>query len=517
MADPAAASIVNAAVYLGGGEMIERGFVSWRGETVTGVGAMADYGGAPGAVEHDMAGCLVLPGLVDCHIHLIGYARSLMRIDLSRTASLEEGLARVAESVSRLPEGEWLRGRGWDRQRWGMDGFPDRGMLDRVAPRNPVGLWSRDGHLIWANSAAIEISGAGDPGATVEGGEIDRDDRGRPTGIFKERAALLIAAHMGGEDVEATCRAVAEACSRLRSYGLTGVHTSESEASYEMLAAARGRGIVGLDVFTMVETADPGRVAAIAALPGVGCVKVLADGTLGSQTASMLEPYCGGGDLGVEAVSRERLAAIAREAAGRGLALAVHAIGDRACRVVLDVFEETRPLGRSKGQVLRLEHAQLLHPDDIPRLGRLGVIASMQPIHLVSDMAVAERYWGERCRWAYAWASMRRGGAVLAFGSDAPIEEPDPLKGIHAAVTRRDPGRPGSAPWYPQECIDVAEAVDAYTLGAARASGRAGVLKAGLRADLTILDRNILRARDADAILEARVVGTVAAGHALLS
>jgi predicted amidohydrolase YtcJ len=513
-------SVLNATIYLGKGKTIDRGFVSWSGDTITGVGQMGDYAPAPGTAEHDMGGCLILPGLVDCHLHLVGYARALIRIDLSDTTSLEEGLGRIGEFVSHLPEGAWLKGRGWDKQRWGMDGFPVREMLDRVSPRNPVGLWSRDGHLMWANSRAIELSGAEDPSVRVEGGEIDRDSSGRPTGIFREHATRLLTVHTVNEDDDTLGRAMVEACGKLRGYGLTGVHVSESNESYERLSIAESRGFVNLNVFKMLETDDPDEVGAIAATPGVDCVKVLVDGALGSQTASMFEPYCGSDSLGVIAVPRDRLLAIVKAALGHGLSLAVHAIGDRANRDVLDVFEDANPLRQGKNLALRLEHAQLLHPDDMPRFGKLGVIASMQPIHLVSDIDVAERYWGERSRGAYAWGSISRGGGVLAFGSDAPIEEPDPLRGIHAAVTRRAPEDKTSGPWYPDERIEIHEAVDAYTLGAALASSsadRAGALRTGYRADLTILTRNILRPQDPDAILEAEVAGTVAAGDTLLS
>lgn len=520
MTEGMGSSVLNAAIYLGGGKTIERGFVSWSGDTITAVGSMDDYRPAAGAGEHDLGGCLVLPGFVDSHIHLVGYARAQIRIDLAGTTSLEEGLGLIAEFISRLPEGAWLNGRGWDKQRWGMDGFPVREMLDRVSPRNPVGLWSRDGHLMWANSLAVEASGAEDPSVKVEGGEIDRDEKGRPTGIFRERAARLIADLSTYEDDETVCRAVEKACDRLRRYGLTGVHVSESEESYGRMLVARDRGIVNLNLYNMLETDDPGRVDAIAGTPRVDCVKVLVDGALGSQTAAMLEPYCGSDSIGVIAVPRDRLLAIARAAIGHGLSLAVHAIGDRANRDVLDVFEEVAPLRKGKRLVLRVEHAQHLHPDEIPRFGSLDVIASMQPIHLVSDIKVSEKYLGERSRGAYDWASIRRGGGILAFGSDAPIEEPDPLKGIHAAVTRRVPGDKTSEPWYPEESIEIWEAIDAYTRGAALASSsadRAGALKPGYRADLTVLNRNILHPEDPDAILETGVAATVAAGDALLS
>jgi predicted amidohydrolase YtcJ len=512
-------SITNAAVYIGRGELIERGFVTWEGGVITGAGPMAGYARRSGRPQYDLGGCLVVPGLVDCHIHLVGFALSLTRIDLSDTGSAEEGLERIAGFLEGMPAGVWLKGRGWDKQRWGMDGFPDRGMLDRVSPRNPVELWSRDGHILWVNSMAMELSGIGRAGA-VQGGEIERDREGRPTGIFKEQATKLITRRSGSEDVDASCRAVESASAKLRALGLTGLHTSENEEYAEILAAAVGRGLVGLNLFRMFETDDPAQVGRIAEMPGVDCVKVLVDGALGSQTAGMLEPYCGGDNLGVIAVPADRLRDIVSRARDSGLSLAVHAIGDKANREVLDVYEETSPAKDGRHSVLRVEHAQLLHPDDVPRFGRLGVIASMQPIHLVSDTGVAGRYWGDRSRWAYAWGSISRGGGVLAFGSDAPIEEPDPLKGIHAAVTRRDPGREGSEPWYPEECIGVSEALDAYTQGAAFASGaagRAGAIRPGRRADLTILTRNILRPGDPDAILETGIAGTVVAGDALIS
>ena len=512
-------AVLNAAVYLGKGDCIERGFVSWAGDAITGVGPMEEYPGAPGCAEYDLGGCLVLPGLVDCHIHLVPYAHSLIRIDLSDTASPEEGLGRIGEFIARLPEGAWLRGRGWDKQRWGMDDFPNREMLDRVSPYNPVGLWSRDGHLMWANSRAIEIAGAEDPAVSVEGGVIDRDAAGRPTGIFREHAADLLSPHIGSEDIDTTCRVLEDACARLRSYGLTGLHTSESVAHYHKLNIALERNLINLSLFRMVETEDPDGVDAIAALGGAECVKALVDGALGSQTASMLEPYEGSDNLGVIAIPKERLRAIVERAISRDLSLAVHAIGDRANRDVLDVFTDAGPLREGRDLVLRLEHAQLLHPDDMPRFGGGGVIASMQPIHLVSDVKVADRYWGKRSSGAYAWGSIRRGGGLLAFGSDAPIEEPDPLKGIHAAVTRRNPADGGSEAWYPGESIEIWEAVDAYTAGAAQASCRAGstgAIRPGYRADLTILKTNILRPDHPDAILGAGIAGTVAAGEPLI-
>jgi predicted amidohydrolase YtcJ len=231
----------------------------------------------------------------------------------------------------------------------------------------------------------------------------------------------------------------------------------------------------------------------------------------------MLEPYCGQPEnLGIEVTSKEDLVQMAFRSVEKGFSLGVHAIGDRANMEVLDAYEEIRCRSEAHEPILRVEHAQVLRDEDIPRFGSIGVIASMQPIHIVSDMDVAESYWGERCRNAYAFRSIIAGGGSIAFGSDAPIEDPDPLKGIHAAVTRRVPSRPRSPSWHPAQCLTVAEAVDCYTLGASLAAGlekEAGAIRPGMCADFTVVDRNIIAAPDPEAILDSRVTMTVVRGE----
>jgi predicted amidohydrolase YtcJ len=328
--------------------------------------------------------------------------------------------------------------------------------------------------------------------------------------------------------------------------GLTGAHTIETRAMAEVLDQACRDGRVSIDLFRMREVLEPEEIDGLTPSSRLECIKTYADGTLGSQTASMLEAFSGDpGNFGIPYAPKQKLREIAFRAAAKGFAVSIHAIGDRANREVLDIYEELRASGRGSDALLRVEHAQVLSPQDIPRFGRLRVVASMQPVHLVSDRPVAERYWGARARTAYAWKKIMTQGGTVAFGSDAPIEGADPLKGIHAAVTRSDPARLDLGAWFPEERLEAWQAVDCYTAGAAAASGRgaqgraardegaqagaarsgggqvgvargrasSGTIEVGSRPCLTVLDTDIVSAADPDAILGARVVATVVDGE----
>jgi predicted amidohydrolase YtcJ len=507
---------VNPTIYLGEGETIDRGYVIWDGPRIEQVGDMSSFVRDPAMEIEDLKGNLLLPGLVDCHIHLVGYALALRRIDLASTRSVEEALAMVVSYVKKLGKGEWLRGRGWDKQHWGVDCFPDRALLDRVTPDNPAVLSSRDGHLVWVNSAALSQLGLDRSGIEVEGGEVETDARGKPTGIFKEKAAGLVLSRLERSDPERVGPAVSDACRKLLGLGLTGVHTSEDAESSEMLDHAVRQSTVSLNMVRMLEVGSPRDIEEARDMPGVTHIKILVDGALGSQTASMVEPYCGQpGNSGVVAVPKPELLKLVTCAVEAGFSVAVHAIGDRANMEVLEVFEQIRRTGPGRDAVLRVEHAQVLRPEDIGRFGKLDVLASVQPIHLVGDRPVAEKFWGHRSRYAYVFRSIIDAGGTLAFGSDAPIEDPDPLKGIHAAVIRQDPAVPDSPQWNRAECISVSEAIDAYSIGAAQAAGtpkESGRIRPGMRADFTVLDRDITRG-DPAAILDARPVFTVVKGR----
>jgi predicted amidohydrolase YtcJ len=513
-------AITNARVYTGKGRLIDRGFIVWRGSMIEETGQARDLVRASDLEIMDLDGKLVLPGLTDSHLHLVGYARSLIRVDLADTTSLEEGLERLRVTAQDLPPGAWLRGRGWDKQRWCLDGFPNRSMLDSAVPDHPVALWSRDGHVMWLNSLALKELGLDSTIPHIDGGEIEVDQGGDPTGILKESAAGLVPSEVGDEDLGCLTGAVELACRRLTALGLTSIHSVESQHDAGPLDMALEAGKVPLDLFRMREVTDPADIEALASSGGAECIKLYADGALGSQSASMLEPYCRDSEnLGISTRTKGELERIIRSGVDRGLSVAIHAIGDKANRDVLDAYEAVVGDRPPAGLALRVEHAQVLHPQDIPRFARLGVIASMQPVHVVSDMDVADTYWGPRCEYAYAWKSIARTGAILAFGSDAPIEDPDPLRGIHAAATRRDPSRPERAAWRPGECLTVMEAVDSYTAGAAAAaarSGQVGRIEPGLRANLTVLDRDVLTGSDPDVVLDTAVHMTVIGGEVSL-
>lgn len=509
-------ALTNCVVYLGRGRSIAKGYVVFTRERIEQVGPVAHFTPASDTDTTDLSGALVLAGLVDSHIHLVNYARSLIEIDLADTDSLDDGLSAVGARVEGLRVGEWLCGRGWDKQRWLLEAFPTRWMLDRVAPENPVALTSRDGHLVWVNTAALQALGLAAGGAPVEGGETVVDRVGRPTGIFKERAANLVLDRIGEPDSGRLVDAVGRACENLRRMGITGAHTIETHALAAVLDEASRSGKVPINLFRMREVLEPEEIDDLAPSAGVECIKTYADGTLGSQTASMLEPFSGQPDnFGIPYAPKEKIRDIAFRGAVNGFAVSVHAIGDKANRQVLDIYEELRFAGACREALLRVEHAQVVSSKDIPRFSRLGVVVSMQPIHLVSDRLVAERYWGKRVSNAYAWKKVIARGGTVAFGSDAPIESPDPLRGIHAAVTRSDPARRDLGPWFPEERLEVWQALDCYTLGAAAASRRPanGKIETGSRPDFTILDTDILSAADPGAILGARVIATVVGGE----
>ncbi|HXF82682.1 MAG TPA: amidohydrolase [bacterium] len=477
----------------------------------------------------DLEGLVVVPGFTDAHIHLPAYGISLRRIELRAARSLREAVELVRQAAARARPGEWIRGQGWDKNRWPEDRFPHRADLDAAAPGHPVVLASKDGHLLWVNSAALRAAGLDRRTPDPPGGEIARDDRGEPTGILKETAKELIWRAAPEEGPEALETAILESQARLHALGLTAVHHFTGTAGYDgpptfaAFQRLRARDQLRLRVWMTVPERALDHVMAIGLRTGfgdewlrVGPVKIFADGTLGSQTAAMLEPFAGQpGNTGIAIHSREELTDLVGRAVRAGFWCAIHAIGDRANRWVLDACEAHREATKALGARHRIEHVQLLHPDDLPRLARLGVTASMQPIHATSDRDIADRYWGARSRTAYAWRALLEEGTVLAFGSDAPVESPDVFQGLYAAVTRRRPDEPQRPAWHPEQALGVEEAVRAYTVGAAYAAGAEAVqgrLAEGFYADFVAMDTDIFAA-PAEALLAARVTLTVVGGE----
>lgn len=465
----------------------------------------------------------VVPGFIDAHMHLLAFAQSLRQVRLEGAASLAAIEERVARHVSRARPGEWIEGRGWDKNLWTTERFPTRALLDRVAPHNPVLLASRDGHALWVNSMALEQAGLTAATPEPAGGRILRDERGTPTGVLLENAQALLRAAFERPRGDELLSPLVAGIKLLQSLGLTGIHDLEGADAFWCFQRLEAEEKLGLRVFMGLSREGLAAAEGLALQTGfgsdrlrVGLVKLFADGSLGSQTAFMLRPYEGAPDnQGLATIEpRELEEAIAR-ARRAGLGVAVHAIGDAANRMALDAMERVNAALPREGQIMRIEHAQCISPEDVPRFARLGVVASMQPIHATSDLDLAERYWGPRAAHAYAWRSLADTGAQLAFGTDAPVESPDPLRNLYAAVARRRADGTPAAGWHPEQRLSLAEAVRAYTLGGAAAAGlasRQGSITPGKLADLAVLSHDVF-ALPAEALLEARVEMTIFDGR----
>lgn len=471
----------------------------------------------------DLQGRTVLPGLIDAHTHLGGFGLRAEQVNLDGAGNLDEVRRRVAEGVQRLPAGTWVLGGGWNRNLWPGGGFPVAADLDPVSPQHPVALSSKDGHALWLNSPALAqvaslLLAAGE---NVAGGAILRDEAGRPTGIFLENAMSLPRQVIPKPGVGDYRRALKRAMELANARGLTGVHVMEGPLTLAALQdlLAEGRMTVRVAINPpaekLKELADLGLRAGWGnSWLWLAGLKTFADGALGSNSAHMIEPYEGRpGYRGIAVQTREELQELVHEAVAARFPVALHAIGDQANRNALDAFAASYEESRRLGLRHRIEHAQLLHPDDVGRFAQLGVVASMQPIHCTSDRYMADRYWGRRSRYAYAWRSLLASGARVAFGSDAPVETIDPWEGIYAAITRKRADEPHRESWYPEERITLPEALRAYTLGAAYASGKdhlLGSLRPGKLADLLIIEKDVFHLPPEEILdpgLRATVVG----------
>jgi predicted amidohydrolase YtcJ len=472
----------------------------------------------------DLKGRTALPGLTDAHLHFVAYALSLQQVDLLGVRSPEEATRRVEVQVAQKPAGEWVLGQGWNRNLWPNPAFPRREWLDAIARGHPVALASQDMHSLWVNSLALERLGIGAEACACPVGQILRDtETGEPTGMLLEGAAAMALSRVGLPGSETLRRAVLQAGQRVQAMGLTAVHDCEGAAELSAFMDLWREEALPLRVYMMLPRENLDAAIALGLRTGygdawlrLGHLKLFSDGSLGTRTADMLEPYVGEGThRGMETLDSATLMDLTERASRAGIAVATHAIGDRGNRRVLDVYERTRPLWAARGLRPRIEHVQIVDDADLGRLARLGVIASMQPVHATSDMHMAEAHWGPRCTTAYAWRSLLQAGTHLAFGSDAPVESPDPLAGIYAAVTRKraDGTPPGG--WRPEQCLSVEEAVYGFTLGAAYASSEErekGSLEEGKVADLVVLSEDIFRGSP-DALRDARVLTTVLGGR----
>jgi hypothetical protein len=500
-----------------------------RGDRIVAVGAweqVAPWAGERTAVV-DLAGAVAYPGFVDSHAHVGGLGRAMEILDLTGAANEADVAERVRRAAVSVPRGDWILGRGWDQNRWPGRQFPTHASLTAAAPDHPVVLTRVDGHAIWVNRRAMERAALGEHPTQVPGGEILLDGEGRPTGVFVDLAGDLVESHIPAarpDEVRRRLRAAMERCAAL---GLTQVH----DAGIGPVELAEYRALLQADqmpvrIWAMLQgeegwlesqmaggpTMDPtGRLA-------IGAVKMYADGALGSRGAWLLAPYTDRPETsGLPVNPVETLERLSRLCARHGFQACTHAIGDRANRTVLDVYQRVLAgLPDGGARRFRIEHAQVLAMADIPRFHALGVIPAMQPTHCTSDMPWAvQRLGPERSRYAYAWQSLLRTGAVIPTGSDFPVEAPDPLLGFYAAVTRQDPlGQPPGG-WTAVERMTREQALRGMTEWSALAACQErdkGTLSVGKWADVTVLDRDLLAVPERD-ILGARVLLTLVGGR----
>ena len=454
--------------------------------------------------KDDLAGLVVIPGLTDAHIHLEHYALRLQKIDCE-VPTREKCLRRVAQRAQETPAGQWVLGHGWNQNLW-PEGFGNSADLDAAAPKNPVYLTAKSLHAGWANRAALQAAGIAAHTPDPPDGQIQRDTHGQPTGILFEGAMRLVAEAVPKPSLQDLAKAIQLAQENLWCMGVTSVHDFDRRDCFAALQILHASGDLKLRVLKNIPIDDLEYAVALGLRSGfgddwlrIGGVKAFADGALGPHTAAMLDPYENDPDnQGMLLIDGEEMFERGQKAVANGLSLTIHAIGDRANHEMLNALEQLRQfeatLETAHKLRHRIEHVQIIHPKDAPRLAQLEVIASMQPIHATSDMKMADDYWGERAAQSYAGRTQLQHGAKLVFGSDAPVESPNPFWGLHAAVTRqRADGFPGPQGWYPEQRLTIQEALLAYTQGPAYAAGKEnclGKLAPGYLADLLVLEED---------------------------
>jgi len=475
------------------------------------VGAAAELEAyrSPNTEVRDLGGASVLPGLCDAHIHFTYYALSLQQIQIFEVPTLDELLQRVAAKAAVTPPGQWLTGWGWNQTLWPEPRFPTRHDLDQIAPHHPVLLREKSGHSAVVNSLALRLAGLDAKTPNPAGGEIVRDANGALTGmLFEDPAIALVTSHIPAATEAEIDAAVLAAQANAHRFGLVAFHDLDGKQGFGAFQRLRNRGQLRLRAVTHISMEQLPYALGVGLRAGlgdewlrVGGLKLFADGALGPRTAAMIEPYENEPtNYGITIVDKEDMLEMASKATTAGLPTVIHAIGDRANHDVLDVFAAVRQQEADAGiprhlRRHRIEHVQVIHPNDLERLAELDIIASVQPIHATQDMNNVDAFWGKRGELAYAFRTLLESGARIAFGSDAPVETPNPFVGIHAAVTRRRAdGYPNAEGWHPKEKFTVAEAVAGYTTGAAYAESLEGVMGSitpGKYADFIVPDQDI--------------------------
>ena len=503
--------------------------IAVRGGRVVFAGSAAEAQVLRGANTRslDLPGRTIVPGLVDAHVHLAGLGQALRTVDLTGTRSYEEVVARVAAKARETRPGEWITGRGWNQNLWADTRFPSHDALSQAVPDHPVYLTRVDGHAALANARAMAAANVNAQSQDPEGGRIIRDAQGAPAGIFVDRAMGLVGRVIPPLTDQQLSESVLAAIAEVNKWGLTGVHDAGVDARtigvFETLARAgrynlRNYVMIRADSTTLERFMQAGpRSNLYTGRLWIRAIKISADGALGSRGAALLEEYSDeAGNRGLNLVPPAYIQSIATRALQTGFQLNVHAIGDRANREVLDSYEAAlRQVPRADHR-FRIEHAQILHRQDIPRFAQLGVIPSMQASHQTSDAPMAMNRLGwTRVQGGYAWRSLLNTGVIIPNGTDFPVEPVNPLIGFHSAVTRQDANGWPAGGWFPDEKMTREEALQSMTIWPAYAAfmeGESGSITPGKFADFIVLDQDIMTIA-ADRILDTRVVMTVLGGN----
>lgn len=462
----------------------------------------------------------IIPAFTDCHTHFAAVAIKLEQVDLGNCENFEDCLTIIAAKTKSVPQGKWIRGGGWNSNLWnGLQ--PHKKHLDQITTRHPVVLYNKDAHTLWLNSLALRMANITTETTDPPGGKIERDEFGEPTGLLYESAWYLvedIAPKPGFEDYR---RSIAKFTRHLNSLGITSVHSCETIEDFDRFQQLHQRNELNIRICMHPPVQNRRELFSAKLRSGfgddrlrVGGLKYFVDGSLGSQTAEMFEKFDNLDHSGIEVIPQQELTELVLESARHGFASTIHAIGDKANHKALNAIETAR---KEFGFLLRhrIEHAQILRETDIPRFSENRVIASMQPLHISDDVRLAEKYLGPRGRFTFAAQSLITAGCRVVFGSDMPVADPDPIKGILAAVTRKYLLKQEEPSWNAAEKITAAEAVFAYTREAAFAGSEEnekGTIEPGKLADFVVLNDNILQA-DENKLRNLKVLATVYNGE----
>ena len=445
----------------------------------------------------NLSGRTVLPSFTDAHVHFAFFAQSLVNLNLDGCKSYREALGRIRKFAAKLSKNEWLIGKGWSKDSWKDARLPHKSDLDKIIPNNPAAIFSKDEHLLWTNSLGLKIGGIDSAALDPDGGRIARDKNGEPTGILMENACALVLRHCRRLSKKKAFDLINNAITECHKKGVTSVGNFDDIENFALLQDYHNRKNLKIRIRQYIPVRFLDHLLELKLRSGFGSrylkiagIKIFADGALGSQTALMFEPYRGSRkNIGIEVTTEKEMTDIIKAAASNGIACAVHAIGDRANHQVLNAFEKL-PLKYRKLRH-RIEHVQIIRPDDLRRFVKLNVIASVQPSHCSSDIDLARKYWGGRSKFAYNFRSLIDSKAKIAFGSDAPIERLDPIEGIYSAVTRKS--FDGGKSFHPKQRLTIGEAVAGFTSGAAYCLADEelyGTIALGKSADIIIMNED---------------------------